>query len=109
MSAIYRKALRISSIARKNSSVGEIVNLMSVDALKLLNALAFLNELWSAPLKIFVSMYLLWNILGHSVLAGVFVMILLISVNGLLGKFVRNLQAKQMKHKVISVNFGKFR
>lgn len=31
-SAIYRKSLRISNAARKESTVGEIVNLMSVDA-----------------------------------------------------------------------------
>lgn len=31
-SAIYRKSLRMSNAARKESTVGEIVNLMSVDA-----------------------------------------------------------------------------
>ena len=29
--AIYRKAVKLSSTARKESTVGEIVNLMSVD------------------------------------------------------------------------------
>ena len=32
ISAIYRKSLTISPAARKNTSVGEIVNLMAVDA-----------------------------------------------------------------------------
>ena len=32
ISAIYRKSLTISPVARKNTSAGEIVNLMSVDA-----------------------------------------------------------------------------
>lgn len=32
ISAIYRKALRMSNSAKKESTVGEIVNLMAVDA-----------------------------------------------------------------------------
>lgn len=32
ISAIYRKALTISNAAKRNTTVGEIVNLMAVDA-----------------------------------------------------------------------------
>nr|UEO57355.1 ABCC1 [Conogethes punctiferalis] len=98
-SAIYRKSLRMSNAARKESTVGEIVNLMSVDAQRFLELTAYLNMIWSAPLQIALALYFLWGILGPSVLAGLAVMIILIPVNGLIANRVKTLQIKQMKYK----------
>uniref|UniRef100_A0A8D8XGU9 ABC-type glutathione-S-conjugate transporter n=2 Tax=Cacopsylla melanoneura TaxID=428564 RepID=A0A8D8XGU9_9HEMI len=98
ISTIYRKALTISNNARKESTVGEIVNLMSVDAQRM-DITPYLNMLWSAPLQIGLAIYFLWGIIGPSVLAGLAVMIILIPVNGYVATRVRNLQIKQMKSK----------
>ncbi|KAJ8673709.1 hypothetical protein QAD02_004971 [Eretmocerus hayati] len=99
IAAIYRKALRMSNSARKESTVGEIVNLMSVDAQRFMDVTAYVNMIWSAPLQIVLALYFLWDILGPSVLSGLAVMIILIPVNALLAGKVRNLQIKQMKNK----------
>ncbi|XP_058792373.1 multidrug resistance-associated protein 1 isoform X4 [Phymastichus coffea] len=100
IAAIYRKALRMSNSARKESTVGEIVNLMSVDAQRFMDVTAYINMIWSAPLQILLALYFLWRILeGPAVLAGLAVMIILIPVNALLAGKVRNLQIKQMKNK----------
>lgn len=99
ISAIYRKALRMSNTARKESTVGEIVNLMSVDAQRFTDLTAYLNMIWSAPLQIALALYFLWGILGASVLAGLAVMIILIPVNGVIANRVKILQIKQMKYK----------
>ncbi|XP_047989436.1 multidrug resistance-associated protein 1 isoform X3 [Leguminivora glycinivorella] len=98
-SAIYRKSLRMSNAARRESTVGEIVNLMSVDAQRFLELTAYLNMIWSAPLQITLALYFLWGILGPSVLAGLAVMIVLIPVNGVIANRVKSLQIKQMKYK----------
>ncbi|XP_023935367.1 multidrug resistance-associated protein 1 isoform X2 [Bicyclus anynana] len=98
-SAIYRKSLCISNAARKESTVGEIVNLMSVDAQRFVELTAYLNMIWSAPLQIALALYFLWGILGPSVLAGLAVMIVLIPVNGLIANRVKTLQIRQMKYK----------
>ncbi|XP_039751038.1 multidrug resistance-associated protein 1 isoform X2 [Pararge aegeria] len=98
-SAIYRKSLCISNSARKESTVGEIVNLMSVDAQRFVELTAYLNMIWSAPLQIALALYFLWGILGPSVLAGLAVMIVLIPVNGLIANRVKTLQIRQMKYK----------
>lgn len=68
ISSIYRKALRISSAAKKNTTVGEIVNLMSVDAQKFFELTSYLHVLWSGPMVIGLAIALLWQYLGVSVL-----------------------------------------
>nr|XP_032515249.1 multidrug resistance-associated protein 1 [Danaus plexippus plexippus] len=98
-SAVYRKSMRISNSARKETTVGEIVNLMAVDAQRFVELTAYLNMIWSAPLQIALALYFLWGILGPSVLAGLAVMIVLIPVNGLIANRVKTLQIRQMKYK----------
>ncbi|GBP05708.1 Multidrug resistance-associated protein 1 [Eumeta japonica] len=51
INAIYRKALVISNASRKETTVGEIVNLMAVDAQRFMDLTTYLNMLWSAPYK----------------------------------------------------------
>ncbi|KAG7197439.1 hypothetical protein KM043_013293 [Ampulex compressa] len=99
IAAIYRKALRISNSARKESTLGEIVNLMSVDAQRFMDLTAYINMIWSAPLQIALALYFLWEILGPAVLAGLAVMIILIPINALIANKVKTLQIRQMKNK----------
>ncbi|XP_049538577.1 multidrug resistance-associated protein 1 isoform X2 [Anopheles darlingi] len=99
ISAIYRKALIISNSARKTSTVGEIVNLMAVDAQRFMDLTTYINMIWSAPLQIALALFFLWQILGPSVLAGLAVMIILIPVNGVIANMIKTLQIKQMKNK----------
>uniref|UniRef100_A0A8D2ABT1 ABC-type glutathione-S-conjugate transporter n=1 Tax=Sus scrofa TaxID=9823 RepID=A0A8D2ABT1_PIG len=96
---IYRKALVITNSVKRESTVGEIVNLMSVDAQRFMDVVPFLNLLWSAPMQIILAMYFLWQNLGPSVLAGVALMILLIPLNGVVAMKMRMFQVEQMKFK----------
>ncbi|KFO89418.1 Canalicular multispecific organic anion transporter 2, partial [Buceros rhinoceros silvestris] len=96
---IYRKSLVITNSAKRSSTVGEIVNLMSVDAQRCMDLVAFLNMLWSAPLQIFLALYFLWEHLGPSVLAGVAVMVLLIPFNSAIAVKTRAFQVEQMRYK----------
>ncbi|KAK3859641.1 hypothetical protein Pcinc_034255 [Petrolisthes cinctipes] len=99
ISAVYRKALLISNAARKDSTVGEIVNLMSVDAQRFMDLMAYFNMLWSAPLQIIIALYLLYDKLGASVASGVVVMVVLIPINGFIASRTKTLQISQMKSK----------
>uniref|UniRef100_A0A668AGB7 Multidrug resistance-associated protein 1 n=1 Tax=Myripristis murdjan TaxID=586833 RepID=A0A668AGB7_9TELE len=97
--AVYRKALVISSAARRTSTVGEIVNLMSVDAQRFMDLITYLNMIWSAPLQVVLALYFLWQNLGPSVLAGVAVMILMVPVNAVIAMKTKTYQVAQMKSK----------
>ncbi|KAL3972080.1 microtubule-associated serine/threonine kinase [Sarotherodon galilaeus] len=86
MAAVYKKALVVSNDTRKESTVGETVNLMSADAQRFNDVTTFIHLLWSCPL-------------GPSVLAGLGVMVLIIPTNALLATKARKLQIENMKFK----------
>ncbi|XP_010712893.1 canalicular multispecific organic anion transporter 1 [Meleagris gallopavo] len=99
IAAIYKKALTMSSATRKESTVGETVNLMSADAQRFMDMANFVHQLWSSPLQIILSIVFLWGELGPSVLAGLAVMVLLIPINGFLVNKSRDIQVRNMKNK----------
>ncbi|XP_055920592.1 multidrug resistance-associated protein 1-like [Eupeodes corollae] len=99
VNSIYRKALVISNSAKKESTVGEIVNLMSVDAQRFLELVTYVSMIWSAPLQIILALYFLWELLGIAVLSGFIVMIILIPINLVVASRAKKLQVKQMKYK----------
>lgn len=45
--------------------MGEIVNLMSVDAQRFTDLMAYINMVWSAPLQITLALFFLWQYLGR--------------------------------------------
>ncbi|XP_063652850.1 multidrug resistance-associated protein 1 isoform X28 [Pan troglodytes] len=97
--AVYRKALVITNSARKSSTVGEIVNLMSVDAQRFMDLATYINMIWSAPLQVILALYLLWLNLGPSVLAGVAVMVLMVPINAVMAMKTKTYQVAHMKSK----------
>uniref|UniRef100_A0A3B3TUD5 Canalicular multispecific organic anion transporter 1-like n=1 Tax=Poecilia latipinna TaxID=48699 RepID=A0A3B3TUD5_9TELE len=99
MAAVYKKALVMSNDNRKESTVGETVNLMSADAQRFNDVTNFIHLLWSCPLQIIVSIVFLWLELGPSTLAGLLVMVLMVPINGFLATKARNFQVKNMKFK----------
>lgn len=99
VAVIYKKALRISNKTRKERTVGEMVNLISVDAQRFVHLTGFLNTIWSAPLQIILALYFLWDILGVSIFAGMVVLVLLIPINGYIARKSKTLHLKLMKKK----------
>ncbi|XP_037037473.1 multidrug resistance-associated protein 1-like isoform X2 [Bradysia coprophila] len=96
ISAIYRKALRISISTKKDTTVGEIVNLMSVDAQRFNDMINYFHDVWSGPVIMGIAIWLLYNILGVAVFAGLGVMLLMIPVSGVLYSRLEKLQVGQM-------------
>uniref|UniRef100_A0A8C2DDQ8 Multidrug resistance-associated protein 1 n=1 Tax=Cyprinus carpio TaxID=7962 RepID=A0A8C2DDQ8_CYPCA len=95
----FVKALVITNAARRTSTVGEIVNLMSVDAQRFMDLITYINMIWSAPLQVILALYFLWQNLGPSVLAGVAVMVLMVPLNAVIAMKTKTYQVAQMKSK----------
>ena len=96
---IYKKALRVTQASKKDSSIGEIVNIMSVDVQKFMDLLPYLNMLWSAPLQLIISTVFLWDELKWGALVGMGVIIVTMPINFWVGKYLKTFQMQQMKLK----------
>lgn len=82
----------MSSAARRTTTVGEIVNLMSVDAQKFQDTPAYMHMIWSTPLTIALALYMLYQFMGPSVFAGLAAMLLLVPINGYVANKTKFLQ-----------------
>jgi ATP-binding cassette, subfamily C (CFTR/MRP), member 1 len=96
MNLIYQKSLRLTTISRKASSVGEITNLMSVNTQNIADLCLFLNVLWSAPFQIIVTLIYLWQYLGVGAIAGFFTMLLFIPLNIYIGNKTKEIQVRKL-------------
>lgn len=99
VAALYKKSLKISSSAKKESTVGEIVNLMSVDVQKFMDILPYINVLWSSLLQIALATYFMWEELGWPAFVGVAILFVSMPLNGFLAGLMRKFQLQQMKLK----------
>ncbi|ORZ10482.1 multi drug resistance-associated protein MRP [Absidia repens] len=99
VTSIYRKTLVLSNESRQGSTVGEIVNHMAVDTTRIMDLFPNLHHVWGAPLQVFVGLFLLHQIMGSSIWAGVFVLVLAVPINIVIGKTMRRYQKSQMANK----------
>ncbi|NXT85057.1 MRP6 protein, partial [Zapornia atra] len=96
---VYRKILVMSNASRKAATVGEIVNLLSVDVQKLMDLIIYFNGTWLAPIRIIICFVFLWQLLGPSALTSIAVFLLLLPLNFVITKKRTQVQETQMKHK----------
>uniref|UniRef100_A0A671X1D2 ABC-type glutathione-S-conjugate transporter n=1 Tax=Sparus aurata TaxID=8175 RepID=A0A671X1D2_SPAAU len=97
MGLVYRKCLLLSNSARRQCTLGEIINLVSADTQKLMDFVVYLNCLWVTPIEITLCFYFLWQLLGPAALAGIITVILIFPLNGFIAKVRSKLQEVQMK------------
>lgn len=60
---LHLQALTITNSVKREYTVGEMVNLMSVDAQRFMDVSPFINLLWSAPLQVILAIYFLWQVI----------------------------------------------
>ncbi|NWS22729.1 MRP7 protein, partial [Pachyramphus minor] len=99
ISAIYRKALRVSSTSLAHFTVGEIVNFMSTDTSRLVNFCLSFHEVWSLPFQFAISLYLLYQQVGVAFLGGLILSLLLVPINKILANYIMMNSKEMLKHK----------
>ncbi|XP_012560528.2 multidrug resistance-associated protein 1 isoform X1 [Hydra vulgaris] len=99
LTAVYKKMFRLNNFGRVDFTVGEMVNLMTVDTQKCYDLLTYLNVLWSGPFQIIVSFVYLYLLMGWSILAGFGVLLFFIPISSCFSTFEKKFQAKQMVFK----------
>ncbi len=99
ISLIYSKGLKLSPSSRGKYSLGEITNLMSIDAQKFADSMLLVHVIWAAPLQIAIVVAFLYAMVGPAAIAGISAVGLLVPLNLLSSRFGRDIQGKQMKAK----------
>ena len=97
ITTVYRKSLRLSMGAKQADTVGQMVNLMAVDARRLNDLLPYLHNIWSSPFQIVVSMFMLWAQIGPAVLAGLTVMLIVMPLNAWMAQVQQRMQKNLME------------
>ncbi|GAA6102451.1 ATP-binding cassette sub-family C member 10 isoform X1 [Tachysurus ichikawai] len=99
VSAIYSKALRVSSSALARFTTGEVVNYMSTDTDRLVNFFNSFHEVWSLPFQFILALYLLYLQVGIAFLGGLGVAILLVPLNKVLAARILENNKQMLTHK----------
>jgi len=101
---VYKKLLQVSKCKLSTFNSGQIINFMSTDVDRIVNFSPSLHAFWSLPFQFGVTLYLLYQQVGVSFLAGLLFTILVIPVNKFIANKIGDLSTKMMQAKDNRVN-----
>ncbi|XP_060559052.1 ATP-binding cassette sub-family C member 4-like [Ruditapes philippinarum] len=98
-SLIYRQTLRLSIDGRRETTTGQIIDLLSNDVSNFTQLMTMLHFLWIGPLEIIVVLIILWIEIGPPAVAGFVVMFLMVPVVHLMGGLITKYEKFSVKHR----------
>ncbi|KAK9869833.1 hypothetical protein WA026_003562 [Henosepilachna vigintioctopunctata] len=93
-SLIFRKSLRLSNTALGQTTVGQVVNLMSNDVNRFDVSLIFGHQLWVGPLETLVVSYLLYRVIEEAAFIGIIFLLIFIPMQMYVGKKISVVRLK---------------
>ncbi|XP_030747810.1 probable multidrug resistance-associated protein lethal(2)03659 [Sitophilus oryzae] len=93
-SLIYRKTLKLSKTALTETTIGQMINLLSNDVARFDHCMRYLHYLWIAPLETILIMYLLYFNVGLTSLSGFFLLAIFMPLQMVLGKLASKFRLK---------------
>ncbi|CAG9865251.1 unnamed protein product [Phyllotreta striolata] len=96
-SVIYRKALRLSPTALAETSLGNIVTVITKDVTTFEDCLHTFNSIWVTIIQTVFLCYLIYRRIGYPALVGVFILLGLVPFQAYTAKIIRNLRLKMVR------------
>ncbi|UJR17989.1 hypothetical protein I4U23_004890 [Adineta vaga] len=96
---VYRKSLKLTNASKHETTTGEIINLMAIDASHFAEITTQFHMLWSAPFQITVILILLYKEMQFAIIPGIVILIVMIPINLFLQRIQKQITSKQMKVK----------
>lgn len=96
--AVYNKALRLASAERHGTTLGELINLMQVDATKIEMFIPSIHTLWDGLFQITGYMVVLYTLIGWPCFTGLIVMFLAGPVQGIIMQKLFGLNRAMVKY-----------
>jgi ATP-binding cassette subfamily C (CFTR/MRP) protein 1 len=96
---IYRKSLVMSNGEKAGRASGDIVNLQSVDAVRIGDLAQYGQIAWSGPFQIILAFVSLYNLVGWQAFTGVAIMVVSLPINTMVNKLNKKYQREMMKTK----------
>lgn len=94
--AIFEKSMVLSADTQRMRSIGDTVNLMSIDTQRIADICPNGNTIWSGPFQITLCLISLYRLMGNSMWVGVVVLIFMVPINSRLSSSLKGLQRAQM-------------
>lgn len=98
-SLIFEKSMRLSNSSRSRRTTGDIINMITIDTVRVQTCAQEIGTLIVAPTELFVCLYSLWKLLGVSSLAGVVTILAIVPINTMIVRYLKKLNKVQMKIK----------
>nr|CAH7729849.1 unnamed protein product [Callosobruchus chinensis] len=93
-SLIYRKALKLSKTALRDTTAGQVVNLLSNDVNRFDVAVLFAHQLWVGPIETIVCTYFMYLQVSIAAAVGVLSLIMFVPIQFYFGKQISRLRLK---------------
>jgi len=81
ITSVYRKTCLLRRTTLEQFNSGEIINYMSSDTDRITNFCPSFHSIWSLPVQVIVTLYLLYLQIGLAFLAGLIFAIILMPIN----------------------------
>ncbi|CAG79302.1 YALI0E08969p [Yarrowia lipolytica CLIB122] len=83
---VYEKALRLSTAAVADTSIGEIVNILSNSVKQLTSVVSYLHMIWSIPLQITICWLTMYSMIGNAMWVGMAALLLVVPFTAFISK-----------------------